>query len=96
MKRLSIRLIIALLTFAMGIVAYICWNFTSSSRASVFNERTNTCFIVKPVISQETILDSYSEYVDKHCPRRNWNPEREKLLVERLNRKSQKKVKSVR
>ncbi len=94
MKRLSIRSIIVLLTFAMGIVAYICWNFISNFQTSVSNEKTNTCFIVKPVTSKETIL--YSEYVDKYCPRRNLNPEQEKQLVESLNKKSQKKVKSVR
>lgn len=86
MKRFLSCFRIALLTFTIGIIVCAGWNFISNSQMPAFYSETNTRFIVKPVTSKETVLFSYSEYLDKHCPRRNWNPEQEKQLVERLNK----------
>jgi hypothetical protein len=83
MKHFLSHLRISLLTFTTGVIAYASWNFIINFQMSVPYSKTNTCFIVKPVSSKETNL--ISEYINKYCTRRNWNPEQEKLLVGRLN-----------
>jgi hypothetical protein len=87
MNRSALHIFIALLTFIIGIAAYVYWKSPDEVSHNLSNQ-SMTLFIVEPATSKDTALFDWEAYQNEHCIRRN--PEREKQLIESLNRESRK------
>lgn len=88
MNRFAVHIFVALLTFAIGFVAFVGWNASQNLDSRPRASEVITCFIVQSVTSEDAALFDYDAYLNEHCVRRN--PERQRLLEARLERQLRK------
>jgi hypothetical protein len=81
MRRFTIHIIAALLSFLIGLAAYLClgvFGSTSSALPQAHSSEIPTRLLVIPATSKETAILDYDAYLYEHCSRRN--PEKQRIL----------------